>query len=120
MRQTRNRPKIGLPFGGGARGIAHSGVLKVIEETKIPFYAVAVDLISGKQLVLSHRSIVKAVMASCAIPGFMPDWKKEVNNFFQRQRDQCANRSEEEFLTVLITAFYPFFRKHNLPQLIPS
>jgi len=186
MRQTRNRPKIGLALGGGgARGIAHIGVLKVleqeqipvdlivgtsigalvgaayafnpdakalekrlsdvldpkenekaglkrlgrvqrddgmrshflrriihiaqkemflnfaifrnallsevdlrecveafvpdvdIEETKIPFGAVTVDLISGKQIVLRHGSIVKAVMASCAVPGFMPpvSWK---------------------------------------------
>lgn len=43
-----------------------------IEETKIPFGAVAVDLISGKQLVLRHGPIVKAVMASFAVPGFMP------------------------------------------------
>ena len=43
-----------------------------IETTKIPFGAIALDLISGKQLVLRHGSIVRAVMASCAVPGFMP------------------------------------------------
>ena len=39
----RPRPKIGLAFGGGfARGIAHVGVLKVLEEERIP-----VDFIAG-------------------------------------------------------------------------
>lgn len=33
----RRRPKIGLALGGGgARGIAHIGVLKVLEEEQIP------------------------------------------------------------------------------------
>ena len=37
------RPKIGLAFGGGfARGIAHIGALKVLEEEKIP-----VDFVAG-------------------------------------------------------------------------
>jgi len=43
-----------------------------IETTKIPFRAAAVDLVSGKQIVLRHGSIVRSVMASCAVPGFMP------------------------------------------------
>ena len=37
-----------------------------IEETKIPFGAVTVDLISSKQLVLRQGSIVEAVMARAA------------------------------------------------------
>ena len=37
MSQMRRRPKIGLALGGGgARGIAHIGVLKVLEEEQIP------------------------------------------------------------------------------------
>ncbi|MFA7464867.1 MAG: patatin-like phospholipase family protein [Syntrophales bacterium] len=43
-----------------------------IEETKIPFRAVAADLIEGKEAVLSSGSLRLAVMASCAVPGFMP------------------------------------------------
>jgi NTE family protein len=42
-----------------------------IEETKTPFSTVAVDLISGKELVLRHGSIAKAVMDSCAVPGLV-------------------------------------------------
>ena len=47
-----------------------------IETSKIPFGAAAVDLISGKQVIFRHGSMIRAVMASCAVPGFMPDWKK--------------------------------------------
>lgn len=42
----RNRPRIGLVLsGGGARGAAHIGVLKVLEELRIP-----VDLIAGTSM----------------------------------------------------------------------
>ena len=35
----RNRPRIGLVLsGGGARGAAHIGVLKVLEELRIPVF----------------------------------------------------------------------------------
>jgi len=46
MSQMRQRPKIGLALGGGgARGIAHIGVLKVLEKEKIP-----IDLIVGTSI----------------------------------------------------------------------
>ena len=51
-------PRIGLALGGGfARGIAHLGVLRVLEENKIP-----IDLIGG----VSAGSIVAAAYASGA------------------------------------------------------
>jgi len=43
-----------------------------VEDTKIPFRAVAADLISGNEVVMSKGSLRCAVMASCAVPGFMP------------------------------------------------
>jgi NTE family protein len=51
-----------------------------LTETMIPFVATAVDLISGKQIVLREGSLVRAVMASCAVPGFMPAvvWDKMI------------------------------------------
>jgi NTE family protein len=39
-----------------------------IRETKIPFCAVATDLITGKQIVISEGSLRQAVLASCAVP----------------------------------------------------
>jgi NTE family protein len=39
---TSSRPKIGIALGGGfARGIAHIGALKVLEEDGVPIYCVA-------------------------------------------------------------------------------
>jgi NTE family protein len=43
-----------------------------VEDLKIPFVAVATDLISGYPVVLSEGSLRKAVMASCAVPGAVP------------------------------------------------
>ncbi len=46
-----------------------------IEQAKIPFVAVATDLASGREVVLSKGPIRRAVAASCAIPGVFPPIK---------------------------------------------
>jgi NTE family protein len=43
-----------------------------IEQTTIPFTALAVDLYTGEQIVLKQGQLIAAVMASCSVPGFMP------------------------------------------------
>lgn len=40
-----------------------------VNETRIPFYAVSTDLITGKQIVLSEGPLRQAVLASSSIPG---------------------------------------------------
>ncbi|MEJ2164184.1 MAG: patatin-like phospholipase family protein [Desulfobacterales bacterium] len=47
-----------------------------IEDTRIPYCSTATDLQSGRPVVLKHGPLIRAVMASCAVPGFMPsvDW----------------------------------------------
>lgn len=45
------------------------GVSK-IEDLKIPYSAVAVDIKSTKQVCISHGSLAKAVAGSCCVPGF--------------------------------------------------
>ncbi len=40
-----------------------------IEETRIPFRAVATDLVNGKEIIFSKGPLRQAVMASCAVPG---------------------------------------------------
>lgn len=40
-----------------------------IEETRIPFHAVATDLVSGEEIVFSNGSLRRAVTASCSVPG---------------------------------------------------
>ena len=57
----RRRPKIGLALGGGdARGIAHIGVLKVLEQEKIP-----IDLIAGTSI----GALVGLLMPCIRMPG---------------------------------------------------
>jgi len=43
-----------------------------IQDTQIPYRAVATDLVSGQSVVLSEGPLRRAVMASCAVPGAVP------------------------------------------------
>jgi NTE family protein len=47
-----------------------------IEETRIPFRAVATDLASGEEISFSKGSLRQAVMASCAVPGAVAPLKE--------------------------------------------
>src|SRR4030043_1154995 len=47
-----------------------------IEETRIPFRAVATDLVSGEQIIFSHGPLRQAVMASCAVTGAIAPLKE--------------------------------------------
>jgi NTE family protein len=47
-----------------------------IEETRIPFRAVATDLVIGEEIVFSKGSLRQAVMASCAVPGAIAPLKE--------------------------------------------
>jgi len=47
-----------------------------IEETQIPFRAVATDLVSGGQVTFSRGPLRQAVMASCAVPGAIAPLKE--------------------------------------------
>jgi NTE family protein len=81
------RPRIGLVHGGGgARGAAHVGVLRVLDETieqlvarsrgttdfdrlPIPYRAVATDMQKGEMVVLSSGDLARAMRASMSVPG---------------------------------------------------
>lgn len=43
-----------------------------LEETKIPVATVALDLISGKEIIIKEGSLIKAVAATSALPGILP------------------------------------------------
>lgn len=47
-----------------------------IEETRIPFRAVATDLVTGEEITFSDGSLRQAVMASCAVPGAITPLKE--------------------------------------------
>ena len=46
--------------------------LAALEDAPIPFHVIATDLLSGKELRLSHGAALEAVLASAAIPGVFP------------------------------------------------
>lgn len=65
------RPKIGLALsGGGARGVAHIGVLKALEQLHVP-----VDYIAGT----SMGAIVGGLYASGMSPDEMERWFAEAD-----------------------------------------
>jgi NTE family protein len=47
-----------------------------IEDTQIPFRAVATDLVSGEQIVFSKGSLRHALVASCSVPGAVEPLKE--------------------------------------------
>jgi len=62
--------KPGILSANDVRSMIHSFIPDIsIEDTHIPFRAVATDLISGEKIVFSEGSLRQAVMASCAVPG---------------------------------------------------
>lgn len=94
------RPRIGVVFGGGgAKGAAHIGVLKVLEEQKIP-----VDYIAGTSMGaivgalyasgLSARELEKVITAI--------DWKDVFSGEpDRRDRDYRRKREDYEILSGL-------------------
>ena len=92
--EETTRPKIGLVLGGGgAKGAAHIGVLKVLEEQKIP-----VDYIAGT----SMGAIVGALYASGLTADELEkvitaiDWK-DVFSGDPDRRDVDYRRKKEDF-----------------------
>ena len=96
----KSRPKIGLVLGGGgAKGAAHIGVLKVLEEQRIP-----IDYIAGT----SMGAIVAALYASGLSAGELEkvitaiDWKDVFSgNPDRRYIDYRRKREDYEILTGL-------------------
>jgi NTE family protein len=58
-----------VPASGLRRLIARNVQHAELEDLQIPLHVVAVDVISGEELRLSHGAVVDAVLASAAIPG---------------------------------------------------
>ena len=94
-----SRPKIGLVLsGGGARGFAHIGVLKVLEENNIP-----VDYIVGT----SMGSIVGGLYAIGLTPEDIEhgvtgiNWSKVFDDFADRNKKRLRRKQDEyEFFGV--------------------
>ena len=50
---------------------------KTFEELKIPFSCLALDLNSGKDVVFNSGNLVEAIVASSAVPGYIPPIEKD-------------------------------------------
>ncbi len=99
---TDNRPKIGLVLsGGGARGFAHIGVLKVLEENNIP-----IDYIVGT----SMGSIVGGLYAIGMTPQEIEQgvngiaWKKVFKDFANRDHKSFRRKQDD----------HDFFSMHRI------
>jgi NTE family protein len=95
---TGGRPKIGIAFaGGGARGGAHVGVLKVLEEMRVP-----VDYVAGTSI----GSIIAALYASGMSPDEMEtvlattDWDAALQDD-QPRKDQPYRQKEDDALYLI-------------------
>ncbi len=90
----KSRPKVGLALsGGGARGMAHVGVLKALEEQRIP-----IDYIAGT----SMGSIVGGLYATGMSPDDLEwaiksvDWSDALKPSAKRQLQDYRQRQEEK------------------------
>ena len=91
--QNHERPKIGLVLsGGGARGFAHIGVLKVLEENNVP-----IDFVVGT----SMGSIVGGLYALGLTPEEIEngvkdiDWKKVFDDFAYREYKSFRRKKDD-------------------------
>src|SRR5512139_2499717 len=109
----KTRPKIGIAFaGGGARGGAHVGVLKVLEELRIP-----VDYVAGTSI----GSIVAGLYATGLSPEEMEKILKETDWDAATQDDpsrkEISYRRKEDDDLYLIKAELGFSKgKMVLPM----
>lgn len=62
---------------GLRRLIARAALPSRIEQLAVPFTAVAMDLATGAQVLLSHGELESALLASAAIPGVLPPVVRE-------------------------------------------
>ena len=92
---ANSRPRIGLVLGGGgARGAAHIGVLKVLEELRIP-----VDYIAGT----SMGSIVGGLYATGMSPEEIEtevlamDWDDLFNDYPSREELSFRRKRDDDF-----------------------
>ena len=90
---TASRPKVGLVLsGGGAKGAAHIGVLKYIEEAGIPIDYIAgtsMGSIVGGMYALGYSSDEILEMISSV------DWNRLISNAVERRKISFNRKSEK-------------------------
>ena len=94
---SANRPKIGLALsGGGARGAAHIGVLKVLEEYRIP-----IDYIAGTSMGAIVGGLYASGLSTDELEALISevDWADAfVNRIPREDRSFRRKRDDDLFL----------------------
>ena len=88
------RPRIGLVLsGGGARGAAHIGVLKVLEENRVP-----VDAIAGTSMGAVVGGLYASGLSAADIERVMTsvDWQDAFRDRPQRKDLNCRRKLEDQ------------------------
>jgi NTE family protein len=101
-REQGSRPRIGLVLGGGgAKGAAHVGVLKVLEELRIP-----VDCIAGTSMGAIVGGLYASGMSPAEIEQFLVsmDWNELLTDDPQR-KDIGFRRKSEDYENLTKFAF---------------
>lgn len=90
----KNRPKIGLVLsGGGARGLAHIGVLRALEEKKIP-----IDYIAGTSMGSIIGGLYATGMSTEDLEWVVQsiDWDRVFRPTTERTKKQYREKQEEK------------------------
>ena len=100
---VKARPKVGLVLsGGGAKGAAHIGVLKYIEEAGIPINYIAgtsMGSIIGGMYALGYTSDELLDIISSV------DWDRLISNNVERRKISFTRKKERKQYTEY---YYPF------------
>lgn len=95
---NRSRPKIGLVLsGGGARGAAHVGVLKVLEELRIP-----VDYIAATSMGSAVGGLYAAGLPSSELDTFFRNFDWQTGFLDNPPRSEMAFRRKEDDKNFLV------------------
>ncbi len=90
------RPKVGLALsGGGARGAAHIGVIRVLEENNVPIDYIAGTsmgaIVGGMYSAGMDLDTIEAELASIDWDGMFDDRTRRTDRSFRRKRDDDLN-----------------------------
>ena len=97
---VKARPKVGLVLsGGGAKGAAHIGVLKYIEEAEIP-----IDYIAGTSMGAIVGGMYAMGYSADEILGLISavDWDRLISNQVDRQRTSYTSKAESRSQLITI------------------
>ena len=96
--QIEERPKVGLVLsGGGARGFAHIGVLKVLEENHIP-----IDYIAGTSMGSIIGGLYASGMSAAEVEVVVDsiDWERVFIDSLPRQDRSFHRKRDDDFALV--------------------